>query len=163
MVRLYLPEERPPQEHSLEQIASAKANGCSVSGYMWLYQNADPVEAARRAMSLAVIAGDISRIWIDWEPYTDRTAPPVSKVLACAQEIEWDGFKAGIYTGRWFAANQPGVDLLGDYPLWTADYSTAPASEPPLTPPLYGGWAEAAGHQWTSTPLDRNVFLSSVV
>ncbi len=45
IVRLYQPDEQPSQDITREQIASTRANGCTVGGYMWLYAAWEPRQA----------------------------------------------------------------------------------------------------------------------
>jgi lysozyme len=69
------------------------------------------------------------------------------------------GRKPIIYTGRYFWQDNVGSDAYADYPLWHAQYTTAPC------PNIADQWSDWAIWQYTSsgnvggiTPIDRNRF-----
>jgi hypothetical protein len=159
IVRLYLPQERPAQQHSLDQIASARANGCSVGGYCWVYPDLDPVQTVRNALSLAARATlALKVLWLDVETYMGQPAPGVAWLRAAADECARIGVRCGIYSGVWYVRSyMPDAAMLADLPLWTAQYDGV-ADPDQVT--LYGGWTKAAGKQYRIDSIDHDVLRS---
>lgn len=159
VVKLYLGLETPPQDHSRDQLTSARANGCTAGGYFWLYATepaADQVKDIADSFDLSAIPV----LWIDVERYpADQTIPGEVHIASALDECDRLGITAGIYTSQseWGRIGSPST--FKDRPLWTAFYSTPPEAALDTTP-LYGGWTRDMcwGHQWTSTPIDRDVF-----
>lgn len=159
VVKCYLPQESPPEAHSIAQIASALENGCTVAGYFWLYQSLPAGQQARDALALIRSCGvEPPVLWIDLEPYTDNTVPSVGQVQEAVAAIEAEGARPGIYTGAWCWPRFGHTTAFAHLPLWAAVY----AGGRTLDIPLFGGWNQALGHQYTSTPVDLNVFDESV-
>ena len=148
--------------HARAQIESAQAHGCTIGGYVWLYRDVPIEQQIHDALSLAEEAGvTLPILWIDYEPYvSNNNLPRISQLLEAVGVAERAGVRAGVYTGPWVwnLIGNP-VTELASRPLWTADYRPLPDLNGVR---LYGGWEFASGHQWTSQPVDRNVFLPEV-
>lgn len=159
IVRLYLPWERISQDHTRAQIDSARANGCTVGGYVWGYRDSPPRETIIQAVALAESCGvDLPVLWIDVEDY-EGTPPPGEDWLleAGAEAMVW-GERPGIYTGSTFWRKIGNPTSMSDWPLWYARYDERQV----IDPVDFGGWTEPSGHQFTSTPIDQDVMLESV-
>lgn len=161
VVRLYQPPEHPPQDHSLAQIESARANGCTVGGYLWLYRDLDPKRQVFDAVSLAQRAGvALPVLWLDIEPYTDGSLPSVYQIHQAVDEARRLGMRPGIYTGAWVWPRLGNPTAFADLPLWAAEYNHTPDLE---SVRLFGGWERASGHQYSDDPVDQNVFAAEVI
>ena len=167
VVKGYLPIESIPQDHTRAQVQSARDNGCTVGMYVWCYRSADPVGTIVSILELCESMNLVLPIlWLDLETYTDRDgnvidpgpdAPWLRKAFEACDSV---GMKAGIYTGLWWIRGHfPGGELafseFAERPIWLSDYD----GQANLDTPLPYGFAEVSGKQWTSTPVDRNVFL----
>lgn len=160
VVKLYQTiESAGGRAHAKAQINSARLNGCTVGGYVWLYRSVDPVRQVRDALLLAEEANlPLPILWIDVELYTDNSIPTVAQINAALAECEVQGVRGGIYSARW------AWDILGNpsfpgVPLWVAEWDSVPALN---VPPI--GDMTLVGKQYTNTApdgsgLDRNVFL----
>ena len=104
VVRLYLPEENPLQDHTRAQIASARAAGCTVGGYVWCYQDLDPRKTVRDAVTLArSVHLMLPVLWLDCETYKNssgvtESGPDAAWLRAAIDECRQLGVKPGIYT-----------------------------------------------------------------
>lgn len=168
VVKLYLNVggEARYRPHAKAQIASALECGCSIGGYVWCYQSVDPVQTVMDAHSLAAEAGvTLPILWLDCEDYTvdGRVADPgpntewLRKAVATCREM---GLRVGIYTAAWWWIARIGRQSeFSELPLWGAQYDLVPTLE---SLRLFGGWTFASGKQYTSRPIDQNVFLDSV-
>lgn len=147
------------REHAMAQMASAKSLGCTVGGYVWLYSSVPIRQQVDDARSLFMQSGDIlSILWIDVEPYTDGSLPTVEQVGEAITYCRSLDQRVGIYTGPWVWEKLGWPDVsVWEVPLWTAEYNDRADLS---SVRLFGGWTSCAGHQYTSTPIDRNVFLS---
>lgn len=159
VVKLYQTVERignrtVAADHSRAQIASALANGCSVGGYIWGYAERDPVQSVRDGMQLSRSCGvELPILWLDIEPYpSDNSVPGAAWIRAALAECAAQGGRGGIYSGR-YVWDRLGHPQFPGVPLWTADYN----NRADLDVPGYGEM-RVVGHQYTSTPVDRNVF-----
>lgn len=160
VVKLYQTiESAGGRAHAKAQIDSARLNGCTVGGYVWLYRSVDPVRQVRDALLLAEESNlPLPILWIDVEPYTDNSIPTVAQINTALAECEVQGVRGGIYSARW------AWDILGNpsfpgVPLWIAEWDSVPELN---VPPI--GDMTLVGKQYTSTALDgsgldRNVFL----
>jgi hypothetical protein len=162
IVRMYLPEENPPQEHSIAQVESARENGCSVGAYVWAYRSSDARQTIRDGLALARRCGlEPPVLWIDCETYLDvDPGPDATWLREAVDECRRAGVQPGIYTGGWWWRDKLGNSTeFADLPLWAAEYC-----EPrdPASCTLFGGWTRAAGKQWTENPVDRSTFLAEV-
>lgn len=140
-----------------QQCATALQAGCTIGAYIWAYWELDPVSHVKNAM--ATVQGfDLATVWIDCEDGAPGAALDDWLSRAVAQ-IEQMGYRAGIYTGTpWWRAQGDSRGFMR-LPLWIANYGSAPAID---SVPIPDGWTQAAAHQWTSTPVDQNVFRPSV-
>lgn len=73
------------------------------------------------------------------------------------------GISSGIYTGAWFWRDYVGdSQRFKDRKLWYSNYDTAPNFDAwPWQ--RFGGWEQPTGKQWSSEPVDRNVFSPSIL
>jgi GH25 family lysozyme M1 (1,4-beta-N-acetylmuramidase) len=157
IVKMYQTVEVPgSRNHAKGQAAIALENGCTVGGYLWVYSNVNAQQQVGDALSLAQEMGvTLPILWLDIETY-QNSLPSVAQIQACVDACDAAGMKCGIYTGKWV------WDLLGNpiqfshLPLWHAAYD----NRHELIPVNYGGWTICQGHQYTSTPIDQNVFDS---
>ncbi|TAK36701.1 MAG: hypothetical protein EPO21_01735 [Chloroflexota bacterium] len=171
VVRLFLPQERPPEAHSMAQINSARDNGCSVGAYVWAYGSLDPRQTVRDAVGLARRCElEPPVLWIDCETYVvrgkvDDPGPDANWLRAAAEECHVLGVLPAIYTGGWWWHQyMDNTTEFADLPLWTAHYDEI-ADLDQVT--LFGGWERARGKQWSQRlpngrELDRDVFLQEV-
>ena len=110
VVRMYLPEESPPQEHSVAQVESARANGCSVGAYVWAYRSSDPRETVRDGLALARRCGlEPPVLWIYdnrlW-PLLDGT-PRALAAYHCTDDYVGMATRAhGAATAAWVAEQE---------------------------------------------------------
>lgn len=161
VVKLYSAVEAARyQAWTLAQAKSARDNGCTVGGYIWIYSSpVDPRHTVQSALDLADQAGIALPIaWLDAETYTDGSYPTIDTLEAAADEVQRLGLKPGVYTGGWFWKGHLGnTPRLGDLPLWSSQYDDV-ASLDNVT--LYGGWTRerVGGKQWSGSPVDRSVF-----
>lgn len=161
VVKLYQTIENIPQSYSINQIHSAQANNCTVGGYVWLYHGVNPRQQVQDAVELAEKSGiDLPLLWIDCETY-EGEAPTLEEVLEAVQMCHDLSISVGIYTGNWFVRDYWGGDIgaLVDYPVWLADYNNQADL---LTPSPYWPREKVLGHQYSSNPVDIDVFDGSV-
>lgn len=164
VVRMYIPGERPPAQYSLDQVASARAAGCTVGAYLWAYRSFDPRKSVRDALAVAKQCGmdPPPILWIDCELYkvgnsVEDPGPDADWLRQAIDECRQQGVQPGIYTGGWWWKGYMGdTQEFGDVPLWAAEYQGAAV---PSAVTLFGGWKQAHGKQWSGTGLDRDVFL----
>jgi hypothetical protein len=170
-VKLYLPEESISPDHARAQIASARAAGCTVGGYVWCYGTLDPRKTVRDAIALARSANlALPVLWLDCEKYTDSRGvtdpgPDAVWLRAAIDESRKLGVRPGIYTGGWWWHEvMANTREFSDVPLWAAEYDGNPdlADFAP-----FGGWTRASGKQWaeklpSGAGLDQDVFLDEV-
>lgn len=160
IVKCYLPEELIPQSYTVAQAYSAAQHGKEVWGYFWGYASLDPRKSARDAYALLKQIGG-KRLWLDVEPYHDSdtetvTIPSVEWIRQAIDEGQRTGITIGIYTGKWvWDIYFSGVTEFSHLPLWAAVY------DGPFVP--FGGWTEPEGIQWTSTPIDQNIFKDGIM
>ena len=171
VVKLYLPVESIPKEHSLAQIASARAEGCTVGGYVWCYGEEDPRKTVRDAVGLARSAGvELPILWLDCETYKEDgvvvdAGPDAAWLREAIDECRTLGVKPGIYTGGWWwREHLDNTREFADLPLWAAEYDDNPDVDDVT---LFGGWARASGKQYAEKlpsggRLDQNVFRDKV-
>lgn len=149
------------QDVSLAQAASARANGCSTGGYIWLYKDADPRRAVREALELATRAGIVLPVlWIDVEDYPPGSGilPTVPTIMQALDECSAVGLRPGIYSsvGMWARIGNP--SLPGVW-AWVAGYVDAMPSSLDDAPQF--GNLHIVGWQWTSSPIDRSIFRAN--
>lgn len=164
VVKLYLPWEIIPQSYSKAQIASARANGCPVGGYVWCYHDADPVATVNSALDLAEEAElKLSILWLDCETYeiggvVADPGPDVGWLQAAFAACQFRGVQPGVYSGNWWLTDYlKDPDILAGIPLWLAEYNDVPDLESVHL--LSGLVAEQlCGHQYSAQEIDLDVF-----
>jgi hypothetical protein len=152
VVKLYQSVEQPSPAHSRAQLNSALDNGCTIGGYYWLYTGIDIEQQVNDALQ---ILAHPPVLWIDVEKYTDGSLPTLDEVIRSIEYIESLNIRPGIYTAKWVWDILDNPQELSSDLLWYADWSNPPSLD--LAVP-FGGWRQAAGHQYTSTPVDRSIF-----
>lgn len=153
IVRLYLPWEQPSQDISRAQIASAKAAGCRVGGYCWLYPESDPHDTVYQAGVLARDCGlNLEHLWIDIEPYEGGPIPSVDRIRTALNTCAAYGIQGGIYTSEWCWAHG---NQFTDIPLWAAQYDGI--ADPNVFTP-FGGWSACAAKQYQGDPIDLSAW-----
>ncbi len=158
VVRLYQDIESPPQSHSLDQIASVLANGCTVGVYMWLY--GDIAVAQQVQSALSICPPDAPIVWVDCELY-GNSHPTQVQALEAVQRIESAGLRAGIYTGDWFVEGYWGdyIGGLADRAAWLAVYN---GNNDLNITSKYWPYSQIYGHQYRGTPVDLDCFDEAV-
>ena len=171
VVKLYQTVERigdrvVAADHSRAQIASARDNGCTVGGYIWGYSERDPATSVREGVNLANSAGvGLKVLWLDIEEYLDGSLPGPAWIREAVAECRRLGlgiaingreYHGAVYSGEHVWRKLSGL-VLPDTMLWSANYN----NRADLDVPRYGGMT-LVGHQYTSSPCDRNVFLPEV-
>lgn len=167
IVRMYMQGvEAPSTGHSIAQADSARALGCSVGAYGWLYtgiNNAGPRLQVQKQLATAFDAllsiDAVPVMWQDIEHY-EGSLPTPNEIDQALDECARQSVLGGIYTrkGVW---DEIGSPSFPGTPLWVADYDGIPDldnSEP------FGDMVLVA-KQYTSTapdgsPLDMDVILS---
>ncbi len=166
IVKLYMPWESVSFNHSAQQITSARANGCTVGGYVWAYRSADPLatidQVIARCASVDLV---LPLLWIDCETYTDKDGTildegPNADWLAKAVEHAENNYDmpCGVYTGLWwindhFPGGQAEFANFARLPIWLSDYDNDPNINAVELPQ---GWTEAAAKQYTDKPIDMS-------
>ena len=165
VVKLYLPQEVISQDWSIAQGSSAAANNCSVGGYVWGYADLSPEQTILDALDLIPrVCPGTSMLWLDCEEY-DGVGPLGSWIQRAVYAGEGLGQRIGVYSAKWYWDKIGNPEILsrisatGRPPLWIAQYNDIPDLD---VQPLFGGWTreDIKGHQYTSTPIDQDVFLS---
>jgi hypothetical protein len=170
IVRVYLDHESPPLSHSAAQIASARAMGCTVGGYIWAYQSVDPAVTIDRTIRACAQIGLVLPVcWIDCETYASRSgvildegpdAKWLRAALARAHEYE---MPCGIYTASWWVKGHfpGGYDAYREFaglPQWLAEYDGV-ANLDDFEP--FSGITQISAKQWSvwkgAYELDRTV------
>ncbi len=157
IVKAYQPGENVSQEHTKAQIESAKANGCAVSLYVFLYAAWDARQQVRDALLLAAECGIVPEyLWLDYETYKEssgaETIPTPDQLAEACDECERLDVKPGIYTGAWCAG--PLGERFAGYPLWAAQYDGIP--DPDVFTP-FGGWQQCAIKQYSADGIDLDI------
>jgi hypothetical protein len=156
VARFYVPGERPPQQHSIDQVKSALRWGKTVSAYIWLYPSGiSPEFSVQAALELRDrLSLKLPMLWLDCETYD---GVPVSWEFTrrAIGECKRLRQRCGIYTGKWFIDQYWGGQGFPEIPLWLAHYGYSAGQVPSNACPPWTDWV---GHQFTSDPLDRNVF-----
>lgn len=184
IVKLYLPQElggTGAGDYTIPQAQTARERGCTLGGYVWGYADLDPARTIRHAKAVADAAGIVidgsvigydsllqqpihGILWLDIETYVDswtgdESIPDVDWISAAEAEANRLGVSMGIYTSPEMWRRATGDSFNTEFrhlSLWAAQY-TPPAPDIDAYRP-FGGWARCQGRQWTSTPIDQNVF-----
>lgn len=148
-------------KYSVAQAHTARSLGCTTGGYVWLYANVDGakqvIDALATADRAAVAFSQYNPLWLDCERYTDGSNPSVEVIHQAVAECQRRHVPCGIYTGAWWWKPYTGNSTaFMKLPLWAAVYD----GKAEMVDVAFGGWRTLAGKQWTSTPVDRNVFRS---
>ena len=156
IVRLYLPWERPSQDHSLAQVASARANGCDVQGYCWLYRGDRMARVLHEIRWLAVRAQlDLAPVlWADIETY-EGSMPTWYALRRYVAECRAAQLRPGIYSSAEMWRRGGYRNLGPEVLLWAARSGVEPWAVEP-----FGGMS-LVGHQYQGSPLDVSVFLDA--
>lgn len=179
----YIPQELGGNgwTYTVAHAETARHIGCSTGMYVWCYADLDPAQTVRDAKVVADLAGivlDGSIIGYDhllqqpirgvlhldietwFDPWVmEESIPDKDWIAAAEAECSVLGVVPSIYTSRemWRRCTGDGDDpSFNHLPLWAAQYSPPTASLDDYRP--FGGWASCSGRQWTSTPIDQNVF-----
>ena len=150
------------------QIQAFLDGGLEVEAYGWVSFEATWQQPLDRALAL-IQNYPIKRFWLDCEGPTHGASDGavVARINAAVGYVQTKrpDLVVGIYTGCWWwNPNTGDSDAFKQLPLWIASYVTD-ATNPPLdeTPPLCGGWTQAAVWQYAGTVqtcglnTDRNI------
>ncbi len=161
-------ESRQHRGIATAQLCSALDRGCTVSGYVWCYWDADPRQHVADALDVLTEAGlgprEVGVIWLDVE---DTESLPLARcsvdewLREAVATVEAAGYRPGIYTGQWFWQTR----VRGDFswlPLWAAQYDGIPTLE---SVTLFGGWNQEMlwGKQYSADEIDLDVFSELVI
>lgn len=164
IIRLYLPWESVPWDHTAAQVRSARDNAISVGGYAWAYRSISPEATIKAVITrCAEIGLVLPLLWLDCETYkgpNGTIADPgpdadwLARAVACAEDQY--GMACGLYTGAWWIEQYfpGGADEFAKFsrlPLWIADYDGDPSLETATIPK---GWASVAAKQYADKPID---------
>lgn len=129
------------------QADTARQGNCVVGFYHFLWPGNIKEQAAYFVEKCDSVEGDI--LWVDWEHTGDGTAATCAEKDAFIAEVKRlrPTHKVGLYCNRDFWLNHDTTSNAGDA-LWIADYVT------PGQPRIEAAWMF---HQYTSTPIDKNV------
>jgi hypothetical protein len=162
-----------PDGYTGEQLRAAKADGKHVGAYLWIWHDpswriGDRTVEDDMRRRLLTIPDDVEldmRLWLDvednqstgWNNVTiAQRVDDVNRALGVLDAWSYArGLpEAGIYWSTYFINLLfGGVDYFGRK-QWKAHYSAEPGS-------LIGG--PCVAHQYTSTPIDKNVMLDSEI
>lgn len=159
--KLYQPEESIAQAHSIAQIYSCQHNGVIPGGYWWGYRDLDPKRSVGNVVKLCESFNFAPPVlWCDIEPYrTNDNVPGIGWIVSAREETERLGYTFGIYSGYWVWQLLGFPTELDDAYAWLAEYNGKQTME--LT--HVHGLSRVVGHQWTSKPVDQNVWLPEAV
>lgn len=165
-----IPRPVPPGL-TTSQLVAAQSDGKAVGIYTWLWHDpswrlGDQSVEGDQLARLACVDDSISldmRPWLDVED-DQSTNWSASGVLTRRDDVlraletlnDWaakrGGIIAGGYTSVYFINRLLGGWWPSGVPLWLADYNQPAGS-------VLDG--RVVGHQWTSKPIDQDVFLES--
>lgn len=129
--------------YARQQLDAAVRNGLRIQGYVWCFPNALRGGTVSR---MAMFDGfPIEALWLDVEQSGLKLADINRDLAVCDQYL---GRKAGIYSGRYFFANQGWLShtAWSDRPLWDSNYDLVPVLEAGFKP--YGGWTKPTMKQF---------------
>lgn len=129
------------------QTKLARDGGCVVGFYHFLWPGNITAQAEYFVSKAPEKAGDL--LAVDWEWTGDHTAASNAEKDRFIREVKRlrPSHRVALYTNRDFWLNRDSTSYAGDA-LWIADYVTAGK------PRIKAKWTI---HQYTSTPLDKNV------
>jgi hypothetical protein len=162
IVKGYLEIESPPQDVTRAQVASARANGCSVGMYVWCYRSASPYTTIDDIVALcASVELALPLLWLDCETYENTDPGPDADWLAKAVEYAETKYQmaCGIYTGLWWIQGHfPGGEAefanFARLPQWWSVYDNVADIDRFIRG---AGVVELAAKQYTATPVDLSV------
>jgi hypothetical protein len=132
--------------YTRQQLEACVRNGLRIQGYVWCFPRASEASMRNR---LAMFDGfPIEALWLDVEQ-AGLYGADVDRDLAVCDA--YTGRKTGIYSGRWYFANQGwlGIRWWADRPLWDANYDGVAVVKADFTP--YGGWTTPVVKQFRGT------------
>ena len=135
-----------PPGRTREQIQACQAAGLTVDAYVWLWFDLDVADIQRK---LGLLDGlQIRQLWLDVEDtasikYDQATteAKVTAALAACDAYKTQSGQKTGVYSGRWFWADQRymgNTAAYADRELWDANYDDVADAAAGFHG--YGGW-----------------------
>lgn len=130
-----------------EQVATARKAGVVAGLYHFLWPGNIAAQAAYFVEKCASLKGDV--LAVDWETTSDGTRATCAEKDQFLREVKRlrTDHRVILYCNRDFWLNHDTTAYAGDG-LWIADYVTA------SKPRIQADWLF---HQYTSTPLDKNV------
>jgi hypothetical protein len=148
-----------PPGRTREQVQLCQAAGLTVDAYVWLWFDLDTQDIKRKLKLLDGLS--IRQVWLDVEDtasikYDQPTCEAkVDAALAeCDTFLTTSGQKTGVYSGRWYWADQRymgNTAIYADRELWDANYdSVADAAVGFRT---YGGWPAPRIKQYRGTSV----------
>lgn len=139
-----------------DQIASARAAGVHVWGYWWPYAGQNQREVYHQAVDMAQ---GCELLWPDIEAYTDGRFPNADECLQIFDEMKRNNAHPSLYTGPWMWEKLGRPNFGPEVWLWNANYNNKADL---VSVPSYGGMTQV-GHQYTSTPIDLDVFDAALL
>ena len=175
IVRLNMPAWEPiPDGITQAQVKSFRDHGLPVGVYGWARGDIDPIRQFNGWIDLcAQMNLVVPIVWIDCEIITNSAGA----VLDAGPDASWlrrvrDHARdlqtpIGIYTGKWWVdAHFPGgwreFKQFNDLPAWVSEYDIEPGLEN-VNPMWRTMGFRVVGHQWSGSPIDRNVMLAEFV
>jgi Glycosyl hydrolases family 25 len=163
-----------PVGRTRQQIHLCQSAGLTVDAYVWLWFDLDIRDIQRKLSLLDRLP--IRQLWLDVEDtasikYDQATceAKVTAALAACDSFKTASQQKTGVYTGKWFWADQRymgNTATYGDRELWDANYDEVADAAAGFRP--YGGWSAPRIKQYRGTSalagiggLDLNVLSVS--
>jgi hypothetical protein len=131
----------------VQQLAMCRKNGLRVQGYCWCFPGASKSSMTSR---LAMFDGfAIEALWLDVEQAGLKVADVDRDLALCDAYMQ--GKPTGVYSGRWFFAQQGwlGLTKWADRPLWDSNYTGIAEVGSGFIP--YGGWTNPTITQYAGT------------
>lgn len=142
------------RSYTRQQLDACVRNGLRIQGYVWSFPNASLSSINGR---LSMFDGfPIERLWVDVEQ-AGLHQSDVDRDLAACDRYMGTWTRVGIYTGRWFWAQQGWLSLTrwADRALWDSNYTGIADVGSGFIP--YGGW------QWPKITQYRGTSSVGVV
>ena len=157
IVRLYQKVERP-KTWTPDALQIVRDAGKMCAGYWWPYHGSDVRSAFTEVCNLAQNCGglDVAYPFADIETYTDGTIPNAQEIEDIADEAQLNFLMPAFYSSppMWAKAGNPQInDGVG----WGAKYINKEPAD--LSGAPHFGDLKMIGWQWTSSPLDRSLFV----
>lgn len=157
IIHLYHDQESVSWTHSVEQIISAAANGCSVGGYAFLYPGTDMVRTINSVVDrCATINLVLPILWLDVEEFQGQDLSP-QELAQAVEHCAALGVPAGIYSSSYMWSRIGNPSGFSHLPLWAAQYTPATPTLDDFRP--FGEWGFCVAKQWATVPCDQNVIL----